>query len=71
MSGMIPDRRIAERVNGKFHKMLVRPSVMYGLETLALTKKTEGRPGGAKVKDVKIFMGSDQNRHENQWFRHV
>lgn len=42
MSGMIPDRRIAERVNGKFHKMLVRPSVMYGLETLALTKKTEG-----------------------------
>lgn len=44
---------------------------MYGLETLALTKKTEGRPGGAKVKDVKIFMGSDQNRHENKWFRHV
>lgn len=71
MSGMIPDRRIAERVNGKFHKMLVRPSVMYGLETLALTKKTDGRPGGAKVKDVKIFMGSDQNRHENKWFRHV
>lgn len=63
---MIRDRRIAERVNEKFHKMLVRPAVMYGLETLTLTKKTEGRPGGAKV-----FIGSDQNRHENEWFRHV
>lgn len=35
--------------------MIVRPAMMYGLETVALTKKT----GGGRVEDA-IFVRSDQ-----------
>lgn len=42
MSWVICDRRIAAGVKGKVFKMLVRPTVMYGFEMVALTKKYIG-----------------------------
>ena len=41
MSGVICDRRIPARVKGKMHKVAVRPAMLYGLETVALTKRQE------------------------------
>ena len=39
ITGVICDRRIAPRVKGKIYKVAVRPAMIFGLETLALTKK--------------------------------
>ena len=40
MSGVICDRRVpAARVKGKVYKVAVRPAMLYGLETVALTKR--------------------------------
>ena len=39
MSGVICDRRVPARVKGKVCKVAVRPAMLYGLETVALTKR--------------------------------
>ena len=38
MSGVMCDRRVPARVKGKVYKVAVRPAMLYGLETVALTK---------------------------------
>ena len=39
MSGVICDRRVPARVKGNVYKVAVRPAMLYGLETVALTKR--------------------------------
>ena len=46
---------------GKFYKMVVRPAMLYGLETVPLTKKQEAELAVACLEDVKIFLGSYEN----------
>ena len=41
MSGVICDRSVQARVKGKVYKVSVRPAMVYGLETVALTKRQE------------------------------
>ena len=38
---MLCDRRVTARMKGKVYKTEVRPALMYGLETVALTKGQE------------------------------
>ena len=38
VSGILCDRRISLRVNGKVYKTVVRPAMMYGAETWAVKK---------------------------------
>ena len=39
VSGVICDKRLPARVKGKVYSSVVRPAMVYGLETLAVTKK--------------------------------
>ena len=39
VSGVICDRRLPARVKGKVHSSVVRPEMVYGLATVAVTKK--------------------------------
>ena len=39
VSGVICDRRLPARVKGKAYSSVVRPAMVYGLETVAVTKK--------------------------------
>ena len=41
VSGLLCDRRVSARLKGKIHRTVVRPAMMYGLETVAVTKKQE------------------------------
>ena len=41
MSGAICDRQVRARVKGKVYRVAVRPAMLYGLETVALTKRQE------------------------------
>ena len=49
MSGVICDRRVPARVKGKVYKVAVRPAMVYGLETVALTKIQEAEMGVAEL----------------------
>ena len=46
VSEVICDRRLLARVKGKVYSSVVRPAMMYGLETVAVTKK--------QVKEIKV-----------------
>ena len=41
VTGVICDKRVPARVKGKMYKTVVRPSMLYGLETVGLTKRQE------------------------------
>ena len=46
--------------------MAVIPAMLYGLETVALTKKTGGGDGGGRVEDVTICIRSDENGQDQE-----
>ena len=39
VSGVICDNRLPARVKGKMYSLVLRPAMVYGLETVAVTKK--------------------------------
>ena len=57
MSGVICDRRVPARVKGKVYKVAVRPAMLYGLETVALTKRQEAEMEVAELKMLRFSFG--------------
>ena len=67
VSGVICNRRLPARVKGKVYSSLVRPAMVYGLETVAITKKQVEEMEVAKMKMLKVAMGvtrKDKIRNE-------
>ena len=65
VSGVICDRRLPARVKGKVYSSVVRPAMVYGLETVAVTKK--------QVKEMKMLrfaMGvTRKDKIRNEYIR--
>lgn len=59
MSGVICGRRTAAKLKGKFYKVVVRPAVKYGIQTMGLSKRQKA---GGGEKDVEIFRRNSQGR---------
>ena len=38
VSGVLCNRKLSARVKGKMYKSVVRPAMLYGMETVAVTK---------------------------------
>ena len=67
MSGVICDRRVPARVKGKVYRVAVRPAMLYGLETVALTKRQEAEMEVAELKMLRFSLGvtrMDKTRNE-------
>ena len=70
MSGVICDRRVSARVKGKVYRVAVRPAMLYGLETVALTKRQEAEMEVAELKMLRFSLGvtrMDKIRNEYIW----
>ena len=71
-SGVICDKTLPARVKGKVYSSMVRPAMVYGLETVAVTKK---QVKGIKVADVKILrfaMGvTRKDKIRNEYIRSI
>ena len=68
MSGVICDRRVPARVKWKVYKVAVRPAMLYGLETVALTKIQEAEMEVAELKMLRFSLGvtrMDKIRNEH------
>ena len=57
VSGVICDRRLPARVKGKVYSSEVRPAMVYGLETVAVTKKQMKEMEVAETKMLRFAMG--------------
>ena len=69
VSGVICDRRLPARVKGKVYSSVVRPAMVYGLETVAVTKKQlSRRDGSRRDENIEFTMGvttKDKIRNEH------
>ena len=57
VSGVISDRRLPARVKRKVYSSVVRPAMVYGLETVAVTKKQVEEMEVAEMKMLRFAMG--------------
>ena len=57
VSGVICNRRLPARVKGKVYSLVVRPAMVYGLETVAVTKKQMEEMEVAEMKMLRFAMG--------------
>ena len=68
VSKVICDRRLPARVKGKVYSLVVIPAMMYGLETVAVTKKEVEEMQVAEMKMLRFAMGvtrKDKIRNEH------
>ena len=54
---MLCDRRVSARLKGKIHRTVVRPAMMYGLETIGMTKRQESELEVAEMKMLRFELG--------------
>ena len=70
MSGVICDRRVPARVKGKVYKVAVRPAMLYGLETGALTKRQEAEMEVTELKMLRCSLEvTRMDRIRNEYTR--
>ena len=62
--GVICNRRLPARVKGKVYSSVVRSAMVYGLEMVAVTKKTNGRDESCRDENVEVCYGSDEKRQD-------
>ena len=68
VSGVIDERRLPDRVKGKVDSSVVRPAMVYGLETVAVTKKQVEEMEVLQMKMLRFAMGvtrKDKIRNEH------
>ena len=70
VSGVICDKKLPARVKGKVYNSVVRPAMVYGLETVAVTKKQVEEMEVAEMKILRFAMGvTRKNKIRNEHIR--
>ena len=67
VTGVVCDKRVPVKLKGKIHKTVVRPAMMYGLETGPIKKTEERKLDVAEMKMLRWMSGvtrSDRIRNE-------
>ena len=67
MSGVICDRRVPARVKGTVYKVAVIPAMLYGLKTVALTKRQDTEMEVSESTMLRFSLGvtrTDKIRNE-------
>ncbi|KAK3574346.1 hypothetical protein QTP86_005153 [Hemibagrus guttatus] len=57
VSGVLCDRKISARIKGKVYRTVVRPAMLYGLETVSLRKSQESELEVAELKMLRFSLG--------------
>ncbi|KAK3532300.1 hypothetical protein QTP86_016064, partial [Hemibagrus guttatus] len=70
VSGVLCDRKISARIKGKVYKTVVRPAMLYGLETVSLRKRQESELEVAELKMLRFSLGVTRlDRIRNEYIR--
>ena len=68
--GVICNRRLPARVKGKVYNTVVRPTMVYGLETVVVTKKQVKEMEVAEMKMLRFAMGvTRKDKIRNEYIR--
>ena len=70
VSGVLCDRKLSARVKGKMYKSVVRPAMLYGMETVAMTERQVGKMEVAELKMVRWALGvTRKDKIRNEYVR--
>ncbi|KAK3513913.1 hypothetical protein QTP70_032842, partial [Hemibagrus guttatus] len=70
VSGVLCDRKISARINGKVYRTVVRAAMLYGLETVSLRKRQESELEVAELKMLRFSLGVTRlDRIRNEYIR--
>ncbi|KAI5608703.1 hypothetical protein C0J50_9541 [Silurus asotus] len=70
VTGVICDSRVSARMKGKVYKTVVRPAMLYGLETVALSKRQEVELKVAELKMLRFSLGvTTMDKIRNEFIR--
>ncbi|KAK3526048.1 hypothetical protein QTP70_012886 [Hemibagrus guttatus] len=70
VSGVLCDRKISARIKGKVYRTVVRPAMLYGLETVSLRKRQEAELEVAELKMLRFSLGVTRlDRIRNEYIR--
>ena len=70
ISSVLCDRKLSARVKGKMYKCVVRPAIMCGMETVAVTDKQVGKLEVAESKMVRWALGvTREDKIRNEYIR--
>ncbi|KAK3541748.1 hypothetical protein QTP86_002145, partial [Hemibagrus guttatus] len=68
--GVLCDRKISARIKGKVYRIVVRPAMLYGLETVSLRKRQESELEVAELKMLRFSLGVTRlDRIRNKYIR--
>ena len=70
VSGILCDRKLSAKLKGKIYKCAVRPAVLYGMGTVAVTERMVKKMEAAELKMVRWALGvtlKDRVRNEYIW----
>ncbi|KAK3568969.1 hypothetical protein QTP86_021380, partial [Hemibagrus guttatus] len=70
VSGVLCDQKISARIKGKVYRTVVRPVMLYGLETVSLRKRQESELEVAELKMLRFSLGVTRlDRIRNEYIR--
>ena len=70
VSGVPCDRKLSAKVKGKIYKSVVRPAMLYGMETVAVTERQMGKMEVAELKMVRWALGvTRKDKIRNEYVR--
>ncbi|KAK3564226.1 hypothetical protein QTP86_011199 [Hemibagrus guttatus] len=70
VTGVLCDRKISARIKGKVYRTVVRPAMLYGLETVSLRKRQESELEVAELKMLRFSLGVTRlDRIRNEYIR--
>lgn len=70
VSGVMCDRRVSAKMKGKMYKSVVRPAMLFGLETVSLRKRQEAELEVAEMKMLRFSLGvTRMDRIRNEYIR--
>ncbi|KAK3549329.1 hypothetical protein QTP70_034557 [Hemibagrus guttatus] len=70
VSGVLCDQKISARIKGKVYRTVVRPAMLYGLETVSLRKRQELELEVAELKMLRFSLGVTRlDRIRNEYIR--
>ncbi|KAK3528823.1 hypothetical protein QTP70_011718 [Hemibagrus guttatus] len=70
VSGVLCYRKISARIKGKVYRTVVRPAMLYGLETVSLRKRQESELEVAELKMLRFSLGVTRlDRIRNEYIR--
>ena len=70
VSGVVCDRKLSAKVKGKMYQSVIRPAMLYRMETVAMTEKQVGKMEVAELKIVRRALGvTREDKMKNEYVR--